>query len=158
MFEKRGRKGISPLIATVLLIAFAVAIATMIMNIGGGILKSSGDCKDVKIEVQTINGKPLFCYDTLNSNINIMLKNTGTTDIDKLKLIVTAADFSHEEKTVDDSAVKAGEIITKNINYVKAGTFTVEIAPVIMSGGKEQVCFPEDRTRRIVAENIEKCN
>jgi flagellin-like protein len=155
MYRKIGKRGISPLIATVLLIAFAVAIATMIMNIGGGLIKNSGECKDVKMEVQTINGKPLFCYDVLNNNINVMLKNTGSVDIEKLKLIVTSADFSHEEKLIDNSAIKAGAIMTKNINYIRSGTFKVEIAPVISVSGKDQVCFPDTP---VVAETIDRCN
>ena len=119
MFIKRGKRGISPLIATVLLIAFAVAIGTMIMNWGKDVVDNVGDCGEVKIELQTINGKPLFCYDPLNTKLNFMIKNTGSVDINNLQMRVTAADFSHEEKQIDDSSLKAGAIMTKNVNYVK---------------------------------------
>jgi len=157
MFRKRGvhyKRGISPLIATVLLIAFAVSIGTMIMNWGKDVIANVGDCNDVKLEVQTINGKPLFCYDTLNNKINIMIKNTGSVDIKELRLSVTAADFSHEEKLLSDSSLKSGSIITQNIDFVKSGTFKVEIVPYIVSGGKEKACLDKS----LASEAIARCN
>jgi flagellin-like protein len=150
-----SKRGISPLIATVLLIAFAVSIGTMIMNWGKDAIATAGDCKDVKLELQTINDKPLLCYDAINGQINVMLKNTGTVDIDSLKLQITAADFSHDEKIIDDSAIKTGEVLTKNIKYAKSGTFKVELVPIITSGGNQKPCFID---KPVSTEAIESCN
>lgn len=157
MFGKRGarhKRGISPLIATVLLIAFAVSIGTMIMNIGSDVISDIAECNDVKLEVQTINSKPLFCYDTLNNKINIMIKNTGKVDVKQLRLSVTAADFSHEEKIIANSELKSGAITTKNVDFIKSGTFKVEIIPYIASGGKDKACMDKS----LVSESIERCN
>ena len=46
-----GRKGMSPLIATVLLMAFAVALGGMIMNWSIDATNQSGDCDLIKIRV-----------------------------------------------------------------------------------------------------------
>jgi len=151
---KRGKKAISPLIATVLLIAFAVSIGTLIMNIGKDVLANVGDCTDVKIEVQTINGKPLFCYDAENSKVNVMIKNTGAVDIKYLKLSVTTADFNHEEISIDESSLKAGKTLTKSIDYSRQGNFKSEIIPVITASGKEAVCLENI----VVAETVGPCN
>jgi flagellin-like protein len=150
--RKFGRRGISPLIATVLLIAFAVSIGTMIMNWGKGAVV--GDCTETKIEVQKISDKPLFCYDTLNTQVNVMIKNTGSTDINRLKMRVIAADFTTEDVDVPDSAIDAGDIKTKNINYVRSGKFRVEIIPVITSGGKERQCSEKN----VFIDDIGACN
>jgi flagellin-like protein len=154
MFVKRGKRGISPLIATVLLIAFAVAIGTMVMNIGRNVNANVGDCNDVKLEVQTINGKPLLCYDTLNNKMNFLLKNTGSVDIQMLKFYVTASDFSHEEKDLVESSIKQGDTLSKNFDYVKSGTFKVELVPVISFAGKDRVCLQQ----AAVTESIDRCN
>jgi flagellin-like protein len=151
---KRGKKAISPLIATVLLIAFAVSIGTLIMNIGKDVLANVGDCTDVKIDVQTINGKPLFCYDAENSKVNLMVKNTGAVDIKYLKLGITTADFNHEELSLEDSSLKAGKTLTKSVDYSREGNFKTEIIPVITAAGKETVCL--DNT--VVTETITSCN
>jgi flagellin-like protein len=152
MFRKRG---ISPLIATVLLIAFAVAIGTMLITVfKDNLIPRSGDCSQVEIALQNINNEPLFCYDTLTNKINFMVKNTGDADIDKLRLVITGSDFSHEELDIDQTALKSGAFMTKTVDYVKAGTFKAEIVPVMKYGGEEKACL----NRSISVESIQKCN
>lgn len=148
-----GRRGISPLIATVLLIAFAVSIGTMIMNWGKDAV-AVGDCSETKLEVQTINEKPLFCYDTLNNKINVMIKNVGSTDVNRLKMRVITPSFSNEDLEITDSAIKSGDIKTKNIDYTHSGKFRVEIIPVISVGGKERVCSE----KYVYIDDIGTCN
>jgi flagellin-like protein len=148
-----SKRGISPLIATVLLIAFAVSIGTMIMNWGKDAV-AAGDCTETNIDVQVINNKPLFCYDTLNNKVNVMVKNTGSTNIEMLKMRVITPNFESQELDVPDSAIASGDIKTKNIDFVKSGTFRVEIIPVITIGGKDRVCSD----KFVYADNIQPCN
>lgn len=148
-----GRRGISPLIATVLLIAFAVSIGTMIMNWGKDAV-AAGDCSETRLEVQMINEKPMFCYDTLNNKVNVMIKNVGSTDIDRLKMRVITPDFGSEDKDIADSAIKAGDITSKNIDYVHSGQFRVEILPVITLAGKEKICADKE----VFIDDIGRCN
>ena len=150
-----GKRGISPLIATVLLIAFAVAIGAMIMNWGKDVVASAGDCNDVLLDVQQLNGKPMFCYDTINTQINIMLKNTGSVNIDSLKLRVITSDFKADEKDIPDSELKVGSLPkTKNIPYIRSGKFRVEIVPVISSAGKPKICSD----KAAIMDDIPSCN
>ena len=151
--RKFGHRGISPLIATVLLIAFAVSIGTMIMNWGKDAV-AVGDCSETKLEVQMIDGKPLFCYDTLNNRINVMIKNVGSTDVNRLKMRVITPDFSTEDKDLTDSSIAAGDIKTKNIDYVHSGKFRVEIIPIITTGGKERICSD----KYVYVDDIASCN
>lgn len=151
---KRGKRGISPLIATVLLIAFAVSIGTLIMNIGKDVLANVGDCTDVTMEIQTINGKPLFCYDESNQKVNMMIKNTGKVDIKYIKLGITTADFNYEELIIEQSTLKAGKTLTKSIDYSRLGNFKTEIIPVITASGKETICLD----KALTAETTGPCN
>lgn len=149
-----SKKAISPLIATVLLIAFAVSIGTLIMNIGKNVIADVGDCTDVKLDIQTINNKPLFCYEKEDNKINMMIKNTGSVDVKYLKLGITTQDFTHEEITLENSALKTGKTITQNIEYSKQESFKAEIIPVITASGKETICLDS----ALVAETIGPCN
>lgn len=151
---KRGKRGISPIIATVLLIAFAVSIGAMIMSWGRETLASTGDCSSVKLDVQTMNGKPVLCYDTYNNKINFMIKNNGEVEIQKVKLRVISEDFSIDEQEMPDTKIPIGGIIVKNIDYLKAGTFHLEIIPMINFAGKQKIC-PE---KAVVSDNLPKCN
>lgn len=150
----RSKKGISPLIATVLLIAFAVSIGTLIMNIGKDVIANIGDCNEVKLEVQTVNGKPLFCYDPGNKKINMMVKNTGSVDIKYLKLGITTPDFNHEEIIIEESSLKSGKTVTKSIDYYKSDNFKTEIIPIILASGKETTCF----NAAVTEETTNLCN
>lgn len=51
------RKGMSPLIATVLLMAFAVALGGMIMNWSIGASSQSGDCEHITLRVTQLCAK-----------------------------------------------------------------------------------------------------
>ncbi|MFC2136176.1 archaellin/type IV pilin N-terminal domain-containing protein [Bacteroidota bacterium] len=53
-----NKRGLSPIIATVLLIAFAVAIGAMIMSWTAGIVKESPECKDLPEDIISPNA---FC-------------------------------------------------------------------------------------------------
>ena|SRR3989304_6222466 len=151
---KRGRRAISPLIATVVLIAFAVSIGVLVMNWGKDVIAIVGDCSQVKLEVQTINAKPLYCYDQENSKLSFMVKNSGSVDIRALKLSVTTTDFGHEEIDIQESSLKPGKTLTKTIDYSRQMPFKAEIVPVIVASGKEMSCLENT----VVAESIEPCN
>jgi len=46
-----NKRGLSPIVATVLLIAFAVALGAMIMSWTTGIAKEAPSCKDIPTEI-----------------------------------------------------------------------------------------------------------
>src|SRR3989338_5405981 len=56
-----NKKAVSPLIATVLLIAFAVSLGAVLLTY----MTSLGECGGVSIEIPTVDDEPQICY---NSN------------------------------------------------------------------------------------------
>jgi flagellin-like protein len=84
----KNKRGLSPLIATILLIAFAVAIGAVVMNIGRTTLIPDPDAKIFSIlEVQ---GKQQICYfdKGTESLLEITLKNGADTEIVNLQLSI----------------------------------------------------------------------
>ncbi len=67
---KMNKRGLSPLIATILLIAFAVALGAVIMNIGGGV--SAGCGVFINMEVVTVDDRPMAC---VGEDIKVTLRN-----------------------------------------------------------------------------------
>ena len=71
---RQNKKGVSPLIATVLLIAFAVALGAVIMNWGRGFVQQQtnkaedtantkvGCALNVNLKIAEIDGNPQLCY------------------------------------------------------------------------------------------------
>ncbi len=87
-----GKKGMSPIIATILLIAFAVALGAMIMTWGSTIV--AGDqlanvCEQAKIEM-----RGQLCYK--NGNVKIDVKNSGTETIQSLILEIKGEEYDQQ--------------------------------------------------------------
>lgn len=72
----RGKRGVSPLIATILLIAFAVALGAVIMQFGEAV---TGVC-GTNIVIQ-----PTACVNA-DGSIKFSIKNAGSDEITSLKV------------------------------------------------------------------------
>jgi len=91
-----NRRGMSPLIATVLLMAFAVALGGMIMNWSVDVAGQSGDCELVKIKVGRLCGEDDKIYLTLrNDKDSIQLRgiklNVAESNIESILSIKDSA-------------------------------------------------------------------
>lgn len=85
----KSKKGVSPLIATVLLIAFAVALGSVVMNWGLNLElgKSTDKCRDVEIKIRNIDVAEV-CFGGFGTNgyINFIIDNVGLVDISGLAI------------------------------------------------------------------------
>jgi len=80
----RTKKGVSPLIATVLLLAFAVALATVIIQ-----LEPFNKCVS-KVNVKTNNGVQRICYNVDSGQIELFIVNNDKKEVNGFKVIVSA--------------------------------------------------------------------
>src|SRR3989338_9325373 len=79
-----SKKGVSPIIATILLIAFAVALGTVIINWGLSLGSSSDDpCAKVALELKKMVDNGEVCYGNRGAEgyLNFVIENSGSTDI-----------------------------------------------------------------------------
>lgn len=85
----KSKKGVSPLIATILLIAFAVALGSVVMNWGLNLNlgKSTDVCKNVEIKIRGIDAADA-CFGGFGPNgyINFIIDNVGGADISGLAI------------------------------------------------------------------------
>lgn len=86
-----SKKGVSPLIATILLIAFAVALGSVVMNWGLNLnIGKSGDvCRNVEIKTRNIDAAEA-CFGGFGQNgyLNFIIDNTGSVDVNGLAIWV----------------------------------------------------------------------
>ena len=110
-----NKKGVSPLIATVLLISFAVALGAVVMNWGRNIeLSKPGDkCIGVEIKVRETNNYHV-CYSSSAPNvyINFVIDNTGKQDLHGLSLWVVG-EKGTKLFEIDDILIKKGTLFDK---------------------------------------------
>jgi flagellin-like protein len=132
-----SKRGMSPLIATVLLIAFAVAMGAMIMNWSSDIESSPKDntnyCKSV-----SISSSQGACFQ--NNAVSFRAVNDGSRKVDGV-LINFDSDISSFDMTLKDSSLIQSETIDKTVPYIhNGGAITLTFVPLIVEEGEIIEC------------------
>lgn len=116
-----SKKGVSPLIATVLLIAFAVALGSVVMNWGLNLNlgKSADKCRNVEIKIRNI-GAAEVCFGGFGSNgfIDFIIDNTGSTEISGLAIWIIG-DKGTQLSDIDNITIKKGALFEKKGDEIK---------------------------------------
>lgn len=88
---KQSKKGISPLIATVLLIAFSVALGVIIMNWSLSKIEAghANPCEAFLLELERPEPPISLCYEIESRHLKYQLRNAGDETIDRIRLIVS---------------------------------------------------------------------
>jgi flagellin-like protein len=154
-----ARKAMSPLIATVLLIAFAVALGAMIMNWSSDDVlpkdpdqpSTSTPCAQVAIELGEAFGSPLFCFEEGVVKFNVV--NTGQKEIDGMQLRTIDTDLKLAELDVDESGIAIGGTFLGQIPVTIEGKVHAELVPYVIEGGKRQYCIKQ----KIVHDSLPAC-
>lgn len=178
MFKKLWhKKGVSPLIATVLLIAFAVSLGAVVMNWGRGYVESTMEqaevqssekisCSmDTSMGIVQVGDKARLCIDRdvgegVKYTLNFTLINTGTVDLQGVQITEMWAN-----KAPEQYPVRSSEPIAKSRMFYNGTDLSVistsdgpeidledldmiEIAPLILVRGVETVCLEHSIKRR----------
>ena len=142
-----SKKGVSPLIATILLIAFAVALGSVVMNWGLSLNlgKSEDACRNVEIKIRNIdsveacfggfgqNGYINFIIDNIGSDISGLAvwivgdKGTSLFDLDSL-MIGKGSLYGKKDKEVSYDFTQFGNI--KQVQFI----------PKIKSAQSTEIC------------------
>jgi flagellin-like protein len=135
-----ARQGVSPLIATVLLIAFAVALGAVVMNWGRSYVEDTAsnaqrtsqtkvDCSmGVSLEIKEIAGDPKICLDETNNELVVFLQNKGSKAMTGIKTTIIGK----------DEIIESDTNVTIDKSQVKKFTFTYDAST---SGAIDQVIF-----------------
>jgi len=149
MGSLRSKKAVSPLIATVLLIAFAVALGAVVMNWGrsyvetgaeelpgeehaaGGTVSICGG--NIALDIVKIGGKPNICFDSGENIVKYTIENKGTMTIDSVKFQVIGTNDIFNSQI---STLAAADIKKSTIGYDEGKYGAIEQArfiPVVSS-------------------------
>ncbi|MBN1156085.1 hypothetical protein JXA85_00570 [Candidatus Woesearchaeota archaeon] len=155
----KGKKGVSPLIATVLLIAFAVALGAVVMNWGKNQIQESAvgtECKDVQFAWFMRTGKPVLCYSA--DSLEITVQNGPLIEIEGVKMIVDGSKdiFTAESITAERIGKAEAKKIKAGYDVSKYGEpRVIKLFPKVMKNDKQVICPLE---KSVVYENIPKCS
>ncbi len=156
-----SKKGVSPLIATILLIAFAVALGSVVINWGLNINlgKSVDRCKDVEIKIRNIDSSEV-CYGGIGGNgyINFIIDNTGSADLNGLTIWIIG-DKDTKLVDLDDIIIKKNTLYDKadkevSYDFSKFGSIKeVQFIPKVESEKKTEICT----NNAVKAQKINAC-
>ncbi len=126
-----SKKGMSPLIATVLLIAFAVALGAMIMNWSAGVAPDEDHVTVSCAEIKIANTKNVCISE---NKLMYSLRNEGDARVDSVRLVVTDA-FGVSTFLLQDSAFIPSEAIEGVRPYVyDGGSIKLDFIPLLSDG------------------------
>lgn len=149
MRGEQDRKGLSPLIATVLLIAFAVALGTMIMNWtfgGGGSASIEELCQETRIQLVPNPSNQGICFDAMSKHIKFTIKYLGPESLPYV--IVQASDGQQQDsfQRYIEAELARGEQGAFVLAYdaQSASGVSAFISPVVIVDEKQHVCIEQE--------------
>src|SRR3989344_2338718 len=152
----KRKKGITPLMATLLLISFAVAVGTVVMNFARAQVDSQAQCSiNPKLGLAKHNGLQQICFDSSPSILKFGLQNGFEIDIEGLVVSVIGTQRA-ETFELNEAVINRGSIYRGSLNYDSSvlGTIRqVKISPKITLFEEQVICVEYS----LVLENIGAC-
>ncbi|MFP4656429.1 MAG: archaellin/type IV pilin N-terminal domain-containing protein [Candidatus Woesearchaeota archaeon] len=119
-FRVKNKKGISPLIATVLLIAFAVALGAVVMNWGRAYVEDTARetgvtsdtriacSQNVNVQLVHVGGSPRICYNDDDKQVEITIQNRGSVNLEGFVFNILGTEGSGENHDYNTSLSRSG--------------------------------------------------
>jgi hypothetical protein len=155
-----NKKGISPLVSTVILIVLAIGIGIIVMNWGRAQLEAGSKCAvDTEMQFIKLNNVPQVCYSGSGENgfVKFIVENGANIDIGavQIRIIGSKNVYNYE---VPDSAMEKGFTIQKIVPYnfdLFGDVKQIRITPkVVVYPGEPSLSCPE---QSIILEDIGEC-
>jgi hypothetical protein len=158
-----GNRGISPLMATVLLILLSVGLGAAVMSWGEeyieeraefvqGVQETITTCDLVSFAVVSIGGVQQFCLD--GTTLKGLIDNGLDADISDFHARVIAEQGIFVQESLLDMALTRGSAVPVAFSIGELGSVQqVKLIPKILSGGQQVVCTKQS----VLVENIESC-
>ncbi len=147
----KSKSAVSPLIATVLLIAFAVAIGAVVLTYGG----SLGECGDVHINVALANEQPDVCYSPTEHYVVIVVENGKDAELSGFKATVQGSDDIYNM----DISEPVGILETKRVSFEYPDFVgeleKVKLIPVMIEGEETTQCSID---KGLIIEGLPVCS
>ena len=151
-----NRQGIAPIIATLLLISFAVAIGVVIMNFGRAQVQLESKCAtDIGLKFSQIGGQAQVCINSEKDIIKLSLENGVNIATTGLIVNVIGTERAESFDLSDALMGKAGVYMT-DLGYNLAANGEIrqlKVIPKVTPFDEEVVC----QEQSLVAESVPEC-
>jgi len=147
-----NKKAISPIISSLLLIVFAIALGIVVMSWGKGAIakEHGGSCEEASVNIISLAEKPKACFS--GNTLYFTIENNGQMKTTGLKVSFLGDTIFQKDMT---KGIIIGEIINADLNFADVGNIQkIKIVPKIIVEGKENVC----PNGGVEIENVGECS
>jgi len=156
MDHKNKKKGITPLMITLLLISFAVAVGFVVMNFGAAAAEDQAICPiEVGLKLAVIGGQDQLCYNQASKEIAFTLENGINIKVDGLVFNAIGNKKAESFELTEAKMIKAGNYMG-NVPYdasVDGELQQIKITPVVVLYEESEICTEQ----ALILENIRTC-
>lgn len=149
---KLGKRGIAPVISTILLLMFASALGIIVMSWGrtATVAADKPDCSQTSLNIIEYNNKKQICY--TDNKLYFTLENNGQIEISGFKVIVISM---YDIKQIDlNKNMNVADIIREEIAYESTEKIQkIKFVPKIYIENKQELC----PNNGLETENIAGC-
>ena len=154
-----GKRGMSPLAATIILLALAIGLGILVMNWGRASLEQSSRCSvELGVGIIEVDGEPQICIggDGENGYITFLLENGLIVDVSQIQFRAIGTKSIYTSDLSDSMMLRGGAIdLTIPYNHELFGEpKQFKLTPKIELFPGERISCPD---QAIVIEKIRRC-
>jgi len=149
------KRGIAPLIATVLLIVLAIGLGVVVMNFGRAQIENSARCSvNIGFGLLSLNNQPQVCLDKADNQIYFVVENGGNIEIEGIRLRAIGSE-AVLVTDLNDRLEKLGTLMKyTNYEYSQYGDVSqFKLTPLVSLYGQKEYCNEQS----IIIENVREC-
>jgi hypothetical protein len=152
----KSKKGIAPLVATLVLIILAAGLGVVVLNFGRAQIEIAAQCAvNIGMDFVVLNEKPQACFDRAKSQVFFIVENGPQIPVEGLLLRVIGQNEVLTQEVPDSEIEKVGTIL-KYIPY-NANEFgdvrQIRLTPKITLYDQEITCTEQS----VEMENVGDC-
>ena len=163
MKKRLQKRAISPLLATLILIAFSIGLGAVVMSFGETFIESNAEfatgetevttvCTGIDFNIITIKGQPQICR--INSGIDVFLENGPGGDIASVQATVVGADGVVVITNILKDPLRQNSGVKTLFEHDRVGNvLQVKLTPLLVQDGAPVYCSEQ----AIVLEDIRQC-
>ncbi|MBW2973678.1 hypothetical protein KY346_04760 [Candidatus Woesearchaeota archaeon] len=162
--DEMNKKGVSPLIATILLILFSIALGAVVMSWGEayieekaefvrGIQETTAGCDATSLNIIFVAGEPQIC--SMENNVmEAFLENGPSTELFDIQATVVGSEDAATKDSLLSEPMMPSDARKIMFKHPDVGEIRqIKLTPVIMQGRTLVPC----PSKAIVVENINPC-
>ncbi|HLC91405.1 MAG TPA: hypothetical protein VJI15_06590 [Candidatus Nanoarchaeia archaeon] len=151
--KERNKKGVTPIMASVMLLSFAVAVGVVVMSMGRAEVEEEAVCPiEVGLLFAEISGKSDYCYD--GTHVRFTVENGVNVNVEGLIINIIGMEKAETIELDDAKLGKAGSYVGKIPFPAEAGQIRqLKISPKVPLKGVVEIC-PD---QALIVEEVPSC-